>query len=805
MNSLRYATRALLKTPGFTLVALVTLALGIGVNTSMFSLIDALMFNSGPFPRPGEIHEIAAQTHQERGRSLSEVELREVRAKATSFSGVTSTRFLQAAIAEPGRPAEQVDCMLGSAEFFETFGMQPMLGRAWTAEETKQGNNQVIVLSHQFWQRRFGGDRSVIGRTLRVDAETVTIIGVMPPAFDYRLMWGTTAFWRPLNFTDEQLKSRTYRVFDLWGRLKPGVSVRQATAELEPVAAAQLKDFPQDYAGLRYRVTPMREALMDNDSRTILWMLLGLSGFVLLIACANLANLQLARATAAVKEFAIRTALGASRSRLIWQQLVECMVLSVAGGALGLLLALWVNRALSATIRISDEIGGLALPIDGTVLLVTMAASLLTGVLFGIVPAWFASRTDVVSALKSQSRGSTSGRGHHRMRQLLIVGEVALALVLLGGAGVMQRGFAKFLQKSTGWDTSKVLTAILPMPEKRFPTPQSRIEFFRKVETRLAALPGVESVALATSLPLWDYGSARQIMTEQQASGDKTNLPRANTVMVTADFFKTLGIQVLEGRTFAPDIKPDDPKVIVINDALARQFWPGQSAVGRRLAFINGTETVWSEIIGVVRSTESAASMSNPETPYQLFRPIVHEPWSWVRVALRSETPAALTDSVRRAVAEIDPDLPADALQTVTQFVDRTQHNFVVVANLLIGFAGVGLVLAAVGLYGVISNLVAQRTSEFGIRLALGARPSDVLSLVLNHGLRLSAIGLVLGLGGAYGLSRLLNSVMPRLVEPDALALGGTAVILFFVAALACWIPARRATKVDPMTALRAE
>jgi predicted permease len=369
----------------------------------------------------------------------------------------------------------------------------------------------------------------------------------------------------------------------------------------------------------------------------------------------------------------------------------------------------------------------------------------------------------------------------------------------------MQRGFAKFLQKSTGWDTSKVLTAILPMPEKRFPTPQSRIEFFRKVEARLAALPGVESATLATSLPLWDYGSARQIMTDKQSSGDKTNLPRANCVMVTADFFKTLGIQVLEGHTFAPDIKPDDPKIIVINDALARQLWPGQSAVGQRLAFINGTETVWSEIIGVVRSTESAAAMSKPETPYQIFRPIVHEPWSWVRVALRSENPAALTDSVRRAVAEIDPDLPADALQTVSQFVDRAQHNLVVVANLLIGFAGVGLVLAAVGLYGVISNLVAQRTSEFGIRLALGAKSSDVLSLVLNHGLRLSAIGLVLGLGGAYGLSLVLNSVMPRIVAPDPIALGGTALILFFVAALACWIPARRATKVDPMIALRAE
>ncbi|HET7536026.1 MAG TPA: ABC transporter permease [Candidatus Didemnitutus sp.] len=802
---MKFALRSLLKAPSFTVVALLTLALGIGVNTSMFSLIDALLFNAGPFPRPGEIHQISAETRQGEGRAFSEVELREIRAKTSSFSTVTSMRYFPAAISEPGRPAEQVYCALASVEFFDTFGMQPMFGRAWTAAETQPGNNQVAVLSHAFWQRRFGGDRSVIGRTLRIDSEAVTIIGVMPPSFDYRLMWGTIAFWRPLNFTPEQIKGRTYRVFGLWGRLKPGVSTRQAAAELEPVAVAQQKDFPQDYTGLRYRVTVMREALMDNDSRTILWMLLGLSGFVLLIACANLANLQLARATAAAKEFAIRAALGASRGRLIWQQLMECMLLSVTGGALGILLALWVNNALSASIRISDEIGGLALPINGTVLAVTMLASLATGVLFGIVPAWFASRTDVVTALKSQSRGSTVGRGHHRMRQLLIIGEVALALVLLGGAGVMQRGFSKFLQKSVGWDTSKVLSAILPMPEKRFPTPTDRIEFFRKVETRLAALPGVESVALATSLPLWDYGSTRQIMTDKQASGDKTNLPRASHVMVTTDFFKTLGLQVLEGHTFAPDIKPDDPKIIVINEALARQLWPGESAVGRRLASVDGENVTWSEVVGVVRSAESAASMSNPETPYQVYKPIVHEPWSWVRVAIRSQNPGALVDSVRRAIAEVDPDLPADALQTVAQFVDRAQHNLVIVAGLLLGFAGVGLLLAAVGLYGVISNLVAQRTGEFGIRLALGARPTDVLTLVLNHGVRLSAIGLVIGLARAYGLSRLLGSVMPRIVAPDPIALGGVAVILFGVALLACWFPARRATKVDPMIALRAE
>ncbi|HET7535679.1 MAG TPA: FtsX-like permease family protein, partial [Candidatus Didemnitutus sp.] len=406
---------------------------------------------------------------------------------------------------------------------------------------------------------------------------------------------------------------------------------------------------------------------------------------------------------------------------------------------------------------------------------------------------------------KSQSRGSTSGRGQHRMRQALIVAEVTLALVLLGGAGVMQRGFTKFLHKDVGWDTGRLLAGALPMPEARYPTLASRLEFFRKIETRLGALPGVENVALTTGLPIWGYWTNRKIFTEQQATADQANLPQANHVMITSDYFKVIGVPFLEGHPFPEDIKPEDPKVIIINEALSRQLWPDQSAIGKRLAMLNEGQTTWSEVIGVVRNTESAANIGNERIPYQVYRPVAHEPWTWIQFAIRSQSPAALIDSVRRAVAEVDPDLPADEVTTVAMAVDRGQHNLIVVARLLGGFALLGLTLAAIGLYGVISNLVAQRTSEFGIRLALGARPADVLQLVLKHGMKLTLIGLAVGLGGAYGLSRLLNAIMPRLVSPDALALGGMAVVLFVVALLACWIPARRATKVDPMIALRSE
>jgi putative ABC transport system permease protein len=801
---MKFALRSLRKSPGYTIVALITLALGIGVNTSMFTLVDALLFRTAPFPRPNEIHQVTASTSRGRLWSYSEVETREVREKATSYSSLTTLGGSQSALAEPGRPAERVNGTTVSGDFFATFGVQPLLGRLFAAEEYEPGKNQVILLSAAFWQNRFGGDREIIGRTLRLDGESVTVIGVMPPSFDYRFLWGTTAFWRPLNFTPDQLKSRTYRTFNLIGRLKPGITAGQATAELASVAASQQKDFPQDYSGLRYQVVVLHEALMDDESRKIVWMLLGLSGFVLLIACANLANLQLARATTAVREFAIRAALGASRARLIGQQLVECLLLSITGGGLGVLLASWINSWLTASIRIAGEPGGLPMTLNPTILLVTLAAALLTGILFGIVPAWFASRTDVVSSLKAQSRGSTSGRGQHRMRQALIVAEVTLALVLLGGAGVMQRGFDRFLHKDVGWDTSRVLTGILPIGDTRFNDAQ-KLEFYRKIETRLAALPGVESAAISTSLPIWNYGSNRSIATEQQSGAEKASLPIASHVMVTTDFFATLGIKLLEGRLFERRGDSTDPKQVVINDNLARQLWPGKSAVGQRLGSLRETGFDWAEVIGVVRTADGAANLGNPDTLFHVYHPIVHEPWSWVRFSVRSANPAAVIDSVRRAIGEVEPDLPADQLETVAQTVDRSQHNLVIVGDLLGGFAFLGLVLASVGLYGVISNLVAQRTSEFGIRLALGASPGDVLRLVLRTGLVLTGIGLVLGFGGAYGLNRFLGSIFPRLVGSDPVALAGTAVILFAVAFLACWIPARRATKVDPLVALRAE
>lgn len=803
---LRQAARSLLKAPGYTSIALLTLALCIGVNTSMFSLVDALLFRSAPFPEPDRLVQLVPTTSTGESRTYSFIELRELRDQQPSFAGLTTLCRTAFGVSEPGQPAERIAGTTVSEDFFATFRVAPQLGRVFSSEEFQPGRSNVVLLSHGYWQQRYGGAADAIGRTMRLDGEVVTIIGVMPPAFDYRMLWGRTAVWRPLDFTRDQMEWRDYRAFDLIGRLAPGVTPGRITTELAPVVARQAKLFPESYSGVRYTAVPLHEALTDSLSKHISWMLLGLAGVVLLIACANLANLQLARATAGLRELAIRAALGASRWRLIWHQLLESLLLSCGGGVIGIALALGLNRIIDRNLVVGGTGSSLHLMLDGRILLLTLAGSLLTGLLFGIAPAWFASHTDVNTALKQQTRGSTPGRGHHRVRQALIVAEVALALVLLGGAAILHRGFAQLLERRTGWDTDHVLTALLPIPETRkdFATEPQRAVLFRKLEDRLATLPGVEHAAITTSLPIFSYNGDRQILQENQSPGD-LNLPAAFHVMVTSGYFATMGIPRVEGRLFPPDLKPTDPRVIVINQSLAQRLWPEGGAIGKRLASMDSGQPYWAEVIGVVRDVDGAANTRDPSTPFQIYKPLQQEPWSTVYVVLRSPAPGSLSETLRRAIAEVDPDLAAANVGTVRQIVDQQQYNLVLAGKTLTAFALLGLVLAAIGLYGVISTLVAQRTGEFGIRLALGARPADVLGLVLRHGLVLCSIGAGIGLVGAFALGKFLAALMPRLASVDPLALLAVTVALFITAGAACWLPARRATKVDPMIALRAE
>ena len=816
LSDLKFAFRQLAKAPGFTAVALLTLALGIGVNTSMYTLVDVLMFRLAPFPHPDRLVWIQGLTAQGQPDGFAFEEVDEMRAQAAvagagptaPFESLTAFAGWNDALAEPGQPAERLISTDATADFFTTFGVQPMLGRPYTADEEVPGRNQVALLDHTFWQTHCGGDPGIIGRTLRLNAEQVTVIGVMPPSFKYPLFFGKVDLWRPMTVPPQVKDDRNNHFFGAVGRLRPGVTLAQAEAQLRPLLARWAHDHPERSTGRGLKVMLLHKAVMagDNVGRFISWLLVGVGGVVLLIACFNLANLQLARAATNTRDLAIRSAMGASRSRLVVHQLTESVVLALGGGSLGVLVALWTNALIGHAIRLGDY-AGLDLPMNLPVLAAALLVSLLSGLLFGLVPAWLASRSDLVTTLKQQSRGSTSGRGTHRLRNGLVVAEVALALALLAAAGVMIRGFESLLQKKKGWDVNRILAVNIHLPEQStYKTEDSRRLAIEKLSRRLAQIPHAEHTAVCSTAPIFGYSKEFPIQVAGQTSDDPTKQPIAGYTMVSPGFFRTLGVPLLEGRDFSADLKADSPPVVIINETMARHFWPHESALGKRIGDRSANNTlVWREVIGVVGDIQSALNITNPDTMLQVYKPLVQEPWGYLWLLVRGPAPASYKNDVRRAVADIDPDVAVQELVTIPEAMDRYGHNLIVINNTLGGFALLGLVLAALGLYGVISNLVAQRTGEFGIRLALGATPGNVLGLVLRRGLWLTGLGLLIGVAAAFGLNILLQSSMPGMAAADPVTIALVAVVLLAIALLACWLPARRATRINPLDALRAE
>ena len=810
-SDLKFALRQLIKSPGFTVVALLTLALGIGVNSSMYTLVDTLLFRSAPFPEPDRMLVIQGLTAQGQPDGFSYAEIDEMRALAaaspsSAFESITAFSQWNNDMAEPGQPAERLVSLDASIDFFGTFRVQPMLGRPYSAEEEVPGRTQVAILSHKLWQSRFGGDPTIVGRTLRLNAEQVTVVGVMPPGFGYPLFFGPIDLWRPMTVPRHIVEDRNNHFFGAVGRLRPGVTAAQATAQLKPLLARWAHDYPQVSAGRGVKVMLLQKAILTGSPFAfITWLLFGVGAAVLLIACFNLANLQLARAAANTRDLAIRSALGASRGRLIVHQLTESMVLALSGGALGLLVGMWSNDLIGRSIPIGAT-ETLHLDMNGPVLGAAFLVSLLSGLLVGLVPAWLASRGDMVTTLKQQTRGSTSSRGTHRLRNSLVVAEVALALALLATAGVMIRGFSALLKRDKGWDTDRVLLANIHLPEQsRYSTEDSRRVVIDKLTRRLAQIPHAERTAICSSPPLFGYSKNVSFEVPGVTPDDPTKQPIGGYIMVTTDFFPALGIPLIEGRLFPPELKADSPPLVIINETMARRFWPHESAVGRRIGDRQGDVVVWREIIGVVRDIQDALNPSDPSTMYQVYKPLVNEPWGYLWLIVRAPAPATFKNEVRRAIADVDPDVAVQLMYTVPESADLFLRSFTVVNDTLGGFALLGLALAALGLYGVISNLVAQRTGEFGIRMALGAKPRDVLGLVLRRGIGLTFIGLLIGCGVAYALNLALRSSLPRMASSDPATIALVALFLFAVALFACWVPARRATRVDPVTALRAE
>lgn len=795
MDDLRFALRQLLKSPGFTVVAVLTLALGIGVNTSMFSGLHSMLMPAQPYPEADRLVRVFRVSPHSRRWPHSPANFLDQRGQNAVFTHMAATTSRSANLSEAGQPAERLRMELVTGDLLPMLGVAPRLGRAFLPEESQPGRTDVVLLNHAFWLRRFNADPAMVGRTLRLDGEPVTVVGVMPPEFSDRQGWSSADILRPLAFSDAEVEVRGNQYLDVFARLKPGVTLGQANAGLGALAARLREAYPETNSDLGLRAEELAKSRMDPRGRTMLWMILGLAGFVLLIACANLANLQFARTALRSRELAIRGALGAPRGRLVRQLLTESLLLAVFGGLLGLLFAYWTNRWL--LLRLTEDGRPLIrLELNLPVLGFAFAAATVSGLAFGLLPAWLSSRADLNSVLKQGARDSASGSGRSWLRNGLVVGQVGLALMLLVGAGLVIDGLDRFSGSEPGWRVDGLQSGRLNLPEAGYPDPVSRRAFAERLQQRLAALPGVERAAVANSLPI--SGARSHVGLEVESPSTQVSSTLAALSTVSPGFFATLRIRLKEGREFASSDTSDRPAVVVINEAFARACWPEGSAVGRRI----GQPGAWQEIVGVVADVRSATDPGEPTSRFQCYRPLAQDPSSGLAVAVRGPVTA---EALRKVVAELDRDLPLSEAGPVRAAVDRFFDQAAVGGWLLSAFAGLGLLLASLGTYGVVAGFVGQRTREIGVRMALGAQIRDVLWLVLGRGLRLSAGGLAFGTLGALGLARILASITPGLNPNTPVVLVFAGVLLLGVALIACWIPARRASRVDPLVALRSE
>jgi predicted permease len=768
----------------------------------MFSVLNTYLFRALPYPEPDRLVRVFRTSPHSQSWPHSQGNFFDHREKNGVFEHMAAYSFTRPNLADPGEPAVRLQGISATSDFFAALGVQPALGRVFAPEEHEPGADRVTVLSHSFWMSRLGGDPNILDRTMRLDGLDVKVIGVMPPGFEHPLLWGTVDLWRPLAFTAEQRSNRGNNWLRSLGRLKPGVSIEQAEGEMVVLAANLSSEHPEN-AGESLRLEPLQLSMSDDIGRKVMWFTFGLASFVLLIACANLANLQLVRTAARAREYAVRAALGAGRGRLLRQSLTESLALSLIGGAFSLLLALASVEFISR--RLFSELPGAKVTLDFSVFGFTLLCSLATGLVFGTVPAWLASRADLNQALRQNMRGSTAGRSHHRLRHALIVGEVAFALILLAGAGLFLRGLQRFAHLDPGWRVDGLVFAQINLQGSNYANPPQRAAFAHRFEERLRALPGVQQVSLSGSTPVWGFNSSGSFRIEGHPEPQPGEWPEVFFEPVTPQYFETIGIRLLEGRAFTPADTADRPEVVIINETMARRFWPGESAIGKRIGR-PGQDPRWQEVVGIVNDIAFPANLSEPYTRFQAYRPMAQTPWGGMTIGLRTSTaPEALLNSLREAAAELDPTQPVHRVRTAQSMVEQGLGNISLLGTLLGAFAALGLVLAAVGIYGVTSYSVVQRTGEIGIRMALGAQRSDVLRLVLSKGARLIVSGALLGFGGGYAVSRLLISAIPTLPTRDPATLVILSLALVGVALLACYVPARRATKVDPMAALRYE
>jgi putative ABC transport system permease protein len=805
MNDFRFALRQIRKSPGFTFVAVLTLALGIGANSAIFSVVDAVLLHPLAFKEPSRL--VAAwETNEQPGVEINhrnEVamgDFNDWRTQNQVFEQIAALNYANfnlIGVAEP----ERIQGAIVSANFFETLGVQPAIGRSFVAGEENPAAARTVVISHGLWQRRFGGDPNLIGQTRTFNGEQFTVVGVMPAAFEIQFPTSMLVeMWTPMRRGRGEDDRKAHYLYVL-GRLKEGVSPEQAQAGMNVIAQQLQRQYPDTNKGTGVNIIPLRKQLV-GDIQPYLYVLFAAVGFVLLIACANVTNLMLARLAGRQKEIAIRLALGAGRGRLIRQFLTESLMLSAFGSFLGLLLAAWgidvLRKLAPPDLPRLSEVG-----LNGTVFLWTLGILLLTGILLGLAPALHASNSELNSSLTESGR-ATVGLKRSRLSHALVISEIALALLLLVGAGLMLRSSMRLQQVNPGFEGKNLLTLNIALPRQKYKESQQVNSFFDQLLERVARLPGVESAGGVDPLPMSGSDGTTGVLIEGGPIVSAASRPEAGERSVTPGYFRAMRIPLLEGRAFAEQDRADAPHVIVVNEALARQFFPGQPALGKRLGLEDDGRILWAEIVGVVGNVKHRTL--DAEIKPELYEPYQQAPRNFMSLVVRTAVePSSLIPAIRDQVLSLDRDQPVFEIKTMEELLGRTlaQSRFIM---LLLGiFSTVAMALAAIGIYGVMAHFVTRRRKEIGIRMALGAQRSDVLKLVVMEGMGLAVIGVAVGLAASFALTRIIANLLFGIGPTDPTTLIEVSFLLASVAFFACWIPARRASRVDPIVTLRTE
>lgn len=805
LRDLRYGVRRLTRSPTFTVVVILTLALGIGANTTIFSIVNSLLLRPLPYPEPGQLVTLNhVYPSVDLVTGVSAPGFHDYRDRTQSFENVAITRGWSANLTGIGEPV-RVTGSLVSAGYFETYGVVPPMGRSFLPQEDEPGNERVLVISDGFWRSRLGSRPDVIGTSVQLNDESYYIIGVMPPRFQ-DFFDANREFWAPIALPPESFDDR-YRISENQrsvARLKTGVTVEAAAREISNLAEMIVAELPGTYPpGWTVRTTSLDET-RKSGYRTTLLVLLGAVGFVLLMTCANVANLLLARGVGFKKEIAIRRALGANRTQVVRQLLTESTILSLAGGAAGLLLAVWGIRGL---VVIGPEVlTTTELAIDGRVLLFTLGISVLAGALFGLAPAAQGAGGDIQRTLREGGQASRSDRSGHGLRRGLIVAEFALAVILLAGSGLMIRSISQLRNVDPGFNPERILAASIRLPETRYPEQESRVAFFDQLINELEAVPGIRSAASTSVLPFGGAWGTSVFSVEGYVPDDNNPAPWGDIRIVSPGFARTLEVPLVTGRFFDRTDGPESQPVLVVDEEMVQRFWPDENPIGRRVTFDDPSnpDANWITVIGVVGHTMHAGLDDDPRI--QLYFSSRQFGGFTAMIVLRTETePEAMVSALRRTVFSIDPTQPISGIRIMEDLVTASIGNRRLLMQLLTVFSGLAILLASLGIYGIMSQMVRERSRELGLRMALGATRPALFKMVLQNSLKLAGIGLVIGLGGAFGLTRLLQSQLYGVGATDPATLVTVAAVLMGVAVIAVSIPAQRATRVDPIENLRTE